>query len=552
MSVRAKIVLVVLPIMITTIVLTGAASYSVASTGVTRIAREFLDFKASELQKYAESQWNLLVQANATGNPMMVQAAQNGVSTFAQSIVRSQTELIFAIDQDGNVQMSTKAVTVKPEEKAQLLELYKNHPTGLLSPTIAGVQRVAEGFFFPPFKWYILLTEERQTFYRDVNSITYTTLYIVLGAAAAAILLLLLFARHLTNPLSNMIRIMRQIISSNDLTERVPVEYRDETGTLAHTFNIMIGELERAYNQIKNYAFQAVLAQKKESRIRNIFQKYVPQELIDQFFRNPEAMLVGDNRVLSVLFSDIRSFTTISEGMRPDELVNSLNRYFSVMVDIIMAHGGIVDKYIGDAIMAFFGAPVRHEDDAYQSVLAGLEMADAVKVFNQEQISLGKPEFRIGVGINYGVVTVGNIGTEKKMDYTVIGDMVNLASRLEGLTKTYHQELLIAESLFVKVKDKVSWRFLDTVAVKGKTRGVKIYAVKKSLEPAEKAIWDIHNSAMDLYYAREFGKARGLFEEVLRTAPEDFMAQSMLERCRTYENEPPERNWTGVEVMLTK
>jgi len=552
MSVRAKIVLVVLPIMITTIVLTGAASYSVASTGVTRIAREFLDFKASELQKYAESQWNLLVQANATGNPMMVQAAQNGVSTFAQSIVRSQTELIFAIDQDGNVQMSTKAVTVKPEEKAQLLELYKNHPTGLLSPTIAGVQRVAEGFFFPPFKWYILLTEERQTFYRDVNSITYTTLYIVLGAAAAAILLLLLFARHLTNPLSNMIRIMRQIISSNDLTERVPVEYRDETGTLAHTFNIMIGELERAYNQIKNYAFQAVLAQKKESRIRNIFQKYVPQELIDQFFRNPEAMLVGDNRVLSVLFSDIRSFTTISEGMRPDELVNSLNRYFSVMVDIIMAHGGIVDKYIGDAIMAFFGAPVRHEDDAHQSVLAGLEMADAVKVFNQEQISMGKPEFRIGVGINYGVVTVGNIGTEKKMDYTVIGDMVNLASRLEGLTKTYHQELLIAESLFVKVKDKVSWRFLDTVAVKGKTRGVKIYAVKKSLEPAEKAIWDIHNSAMDLYYAREFGKARGLFEEVLRAAPEDFMAQSMLERCRTYENEPPERNWTGVEVMLTK
>ena len=552
MSVRAKIVLVVLPIMITTIVLTGAASYSVASTGVTRIAREFLDFMASELQKYAESQWNLLVQANATGNPMMVQAAQNGVSTFAQSIIRSQTELIFAFDQDGNVQMSTKPVTVKPAEKAQLLELYKEHPTGLLSPTIAGVPRVAEGFIFPPFKWYILLTEERQTFYHDVNSITYTTLYIMLGAVAAAILLLLLFARHLTNPLSNMIRIMRQIISSNDLTERVPVEYRDETGTLAHTFNIMIGELERAYNQIKNYAFQAVLAQKKESRIRNIFQKYVPQELIDQFFRNPESMLVGDNRVLSVLFSDIRSFTTISEGMRPDELVNSLNRYFSVMVDIIMAHGGIVDKYIGDAIMAFFGAPVRHEDDAFQSVLAGLEMADAVKVFNQEQISLGKPPFRIGVGINYGVVTVGNIGTEKKMDYTVIGDMVNLASRLEGLTKTYHQEMLIAESLFMKVKDKVSWRFLDTVAVKGKTRGVKIYTVKKTLDPGEKTLWDTHNSAMDLYYAREFSKARGLFEESLRMAPEDFMAQSMLERCRAFENEPPERNWTGVEVMLTK
>ncbi len=133
-----------------------------------------------------------------------------------------------------------------------------------------------------------------------------------------------------------------------------------------------------------------------------------------------------------MLFSDIRGFTTISEGMSPDDLVSSLNRYFSGQVDIIMNRSGIVDKYIGDAIMAFFGAPVTHDDDALQAILAGIEMSEAVEDFNRQQKELGKPEFHIGVGINYGIVTVGNIGTDKKMDYTVIGDMVNLASRLEG------------------------------------------------------------------------------------------------------------------------
>ena len=552
MSIRAKIVMVVLPIMIATIVLTGAASYFVASTGVTRIAREFLDFKASELQKYAESQWNLLVQNNLTDRPEMVQASQAGVTTFAASIVRSPTELIFAVSKDGTVTTSTKPVNLKPGERQELANLYATRPAGLINPIIDGIPRVGRGFYFAPFQWYFVLTEERNTFYKDVNSITYTTLYIVLGSAAAALLLLILFARHLTTPLRKVISTMREIISSSDLAERVPVEYHDETGTLAHTFNIMVGELERAYNQIKSYAFKAVLAQKKESKVRNIFQKYVPQELIDQFFRNPESMLVGDNRVLSVLFSDIRSFTTISEGMRPDDLVNSLNRYFSVMVDIIMAHGGIVDKYIGDAIMAFFGAPVRHEDDAHQSVMAGIQMSEAVKVFNREQIAAGKPEFRIGVGINYGLVTVGNIGTEKKMDYTVIGDMVNLASRLEGLTKTYHQEILISESLQMKIKDDVPWRYLDTVAVKGKTRGVRIYTVKKSLTELEDKVWNVHNRAMESYHEREFKRARELFEDVLDADPDDFVASMMRQRCLAYESTPPPAGWTGVEIMQTK
>jgi class 3 adenylate cyclase len=278
--------------------------------------------------------------------------------------------------------------------------------------------------------------------------------------------------------------------------------------------------------------------------------------VIERFFASPEKMLVGDNRSLAILFSDIRSFTTISEGMAPDDLVHSLNRYFSGQVDIIYNRKGIVDKYIGDAIMAFWGAPEKHDDDALQSVLSGIEMINALAVFNENQRKLGKNEFRIGIGINYGEVTVGNIGSERKMDYTVIGDSVNLASRMEGLTKTYHSEILISESLYEELQKKPAaglyFRLLDTVAVKGKTQGVKIYTVKRSLTDAEKTAWPVHNQGMELYYKRAFREAAEKFREVYRLLSKDFNAENLFRRCADYAAKAPPADWDGVEVMKTK
>jgi len=245
--------------------------------------------------------------------------------------------------------------------------------------------------------------------------------------------------------------------------------------------------------------------------------------------------------------------------MAPDDLVNSLNRYFSGQVDIIYNRKGVVDKYIGDAIMAFWGAPGRHEDDALQSVLAGLDMIDAVNVFNGKQREMGKPEFHIGVGINFGEVTVGNIGSDRKMDYTVIGDSVNLASRMEGLTKTYHSELLISEYVYDEVLragipegEPLSFRLLDTVAVKGKTRGVKIYTVRRSLSATEAAAWPLHNEAMGLYYGRSFREAAEKFREVYRMLARDPNAESMYRRCADYASSPPPADWNGVEIMKSK
>jgi class 3 adenylate cyclase len=238
--------------------------------------------------------------------------------------------------------------------------------------------------------------------------------------------------------------------------------------------------------------------------------------------------------------------------MAPDDLVSNLNRYFSVMVKIIQDRKGTIDKYIGDAIMAFFGAPVKHEDDPLQSVLAGIEMDEALASFNAEQARLGKPEWHIGIGINYGVVTVGNIGTDTKMNYTIIGDMVNLASRLEGLTKEYRQPLLISEGLQSRVADKVPFRLIDSVAVKGKKQGVKIYTARRKLSDAESEAWALHNRAMEMYYNRDFGTAAESFRKVQGILPQDYAAGLLEGRCRSFLQTPPPKDWDGVTVMEHK
>ncbi len=551
-SIRLKIILIVVPLIIATLVLTGLSSFFSATNAITGIAKDFLGFKADELSNQAQSQWGLLVTNGLSAKPEMIAATQAAIQGYAQSIIRSPTELITAFDKSGNVVMSTSDVAIQPAERPVIQGLIGSKSTEMATVRIGGKDRVAKGFWFDPFGWYMMVTEERGTFYNRVSEITERSGIILAAAILLAVALMLLFARYLTRPLTRVAGTMKDIIATNDLSQRVVVEYRDEIGGLAQTFNLMVGELEKAYGQIKNFAFKAVLAQKREQKIRNIFQKYVPKHVIEEFFKNPETMLVGKSSNLSILFSDIRSFTSISEKLRPAELVDNLNRYFDVMVDVITARNGIVDKYVGDAIMAFFGAPVENEDVGLQSVISGLEMLDSLESFNRKQKENGKPEFRIGIGINFGDVIVGNMGTEKKMDYTVMGDNVNLASRLEGLTKQYHQSLIISHSLYEKVKSTVPCRLLDSVAVKGKTQGVKIYSAKRALEATEKEAWDMHNAAMEEYYRLNFGKAARMFEEVGRKLPDDFASQQLHQRCLVYEKDPPPPNWDGVEIMKSK
>jgi class 3 adenylate cyclase/HAMP domain-containing protein len=548
MSIRLKIVLIVVPLLVTTLFLTGVSSYFAATSGITRVAKDFLGFKVEELQKQAESQWSLLVQNNLTGNSEMVAATQAAVQGYASSLLRSPTELILAVREDGTPVMATSEIAWQEGENKAVAARARSRSGELFTLPIAGRERVARGFWFEPFHWYLVVSEERAAFYNQVNEIAYRTAVILAAAIAAGVLLVLLFAGYLTRPIRRVVGTMKEIISTNDLTKRVAVEYRDEIGQLARTFNLLIERLEEAYRQIKGFAFKAVTAQRQEKRTQILFGKFVPEHVIHQFFINPEDTLVGENRVMAVLFSDIRSFTTISEGMRPDELVHSLNRYFDRMVAVVMDRGGTVDKYIGDAIKAFFGAQAAQEENfAMKSVLAGIEMTEALPRFNLEQRAAGKPEFRIGIGLNYGMVTVGNMGTEKKKEYTVIGPMVDLAEHFEGLTKEYHCPLIISEGLSRKVKDELPCRLLDSVPVAG-GKPTRIYTVRRALEPAEKEAWGLHNSGMAEYYARNFSQAVRHFRAALDILPEDTAATKLLERSKEYVKNPPPSEWDGTMI----
>jgi class 3 adenylate cyclase/HAMP domain-containing protein len=552
MNIRAKMVLVVLPLIVTPLVVTGLISSLSARNGITGIATAFLRFKAEQISTYAEGQWDLIEQSGLSENETYRAAARDAVASFALTVVRSATERIVAVDGDGTIVFSTGEVSPSPDESRTLGTLRRDEESGWTDLAIDGIPYVAHVLQVPDFDWAIAVAEQRDVFYAAINEIIVQVAVILGVSLFLSITMLIIFSGALVRPLRFVVRAMNDIITTNDLSKRVEVLYRDETGKLSQTFNVMVEELQAAYENVKSYALRAAIAQTKEHKIRTIFQKYVPNDVIDQFFRNPESMLVGDTRQLAILFSDIRSFTSISESLRPDEIVESLNQYFEAMVDAIMSRNGIVDKYIGDAIMAFFGAPVSRPDDAQQATLAALDMIERLKDFNAWQTAKDRPEFKIGIGINFGDVTVGNIGSERKMDYTVIGDMVNVASRLEGLTKKYGQQLMIAEGVYDRLDGTIPTRTVDHVQVKGRSGCLAIYAVKRQLTDAEQVAWALHERAMTEYFSRRFHSALEMFQGVLVLLPDDPIATSKVDSCRHLIENPPDESWTGDVAMTEK
>ncbi len=551
-KIRSKVILIVLPLIVTPLFVTAIASIFTARSGVTEVATQFLRFKAEELAKYAQAQWTILEENGLSGQAEYRELSRGAVVSVARSMVRNDAELLFAVDSTGSVAWETAAVSPSDEETRALASLAASGEGGWRQVHFGGIARVGQAMPVTSWGWTVLVTVSRDSFFAAPNQILQQSIVILVISAALSIALLLLFSGYLTRPLQVVVGAMRGIIGSGDLSQRVSLLYHDETGELGHTFNIMTGELQGAYEQIKGYALDTAIANKREHKIRTIFQKYVPEDVIESFFRNPEKMLVGKSGELAILFSDIRGFTTLAEGMRPEQVVASLNEYFKLMVDIITGASGIVDKYIGDAIMALFGAPVHHGDDAHRAVLAALAMIDALERFNRGRPEKGEPLLRAGIGINYGAVVIGNIGSEKKMDYTVIGDAVNLASRLEGLTKVYHENLIISDSVHEAVSSKLPCRHLDRVAVKGKTRGVDIYAVRRDLSEQEREAWRLHEQGFELYYARDFGKSAALFARVAKLLPGDRISRSLFQRSEVYRLTPPAASWRGVVSIREK
>jgi adenylate cyclase len=293
-----------------------------------------------------------------------------------------------------------------------------------------------------------------------------------------------------------------------------------------------------------------------EKRLRSTMSRYMDPGIADQMVANGAEMLGGKNVPATVLFSDIRSFTTITEQLGAQGTVTMLNEYFTLMVDCIQREEGMLDKFIGDAIMAAFGIPVGHEDDPDRAVRTAIAMVNELRSWNAVRAGEGKPPVEIGIGLNTDLVVSGNIGSKKRMDYTIIGDGVNLAARLESACKQYGARILISEFTYRALRGTYRTREVDIVVVKGKTKPVSIYEVldyhTEDSYPSLQEAMGLFRNGLQSYRKRNWNAACKLFEEVQALNPNDQVAELYVDRCRHMAVNPPPADWDGTFIMESK
>ncbi|MDD5286427.1 MAG: GAF domain-containing protein [Desulfuromonadaceae bacterium] len=293
-----------------------------------------------------------------------------------------------------------------------------------------------------------------------------------------------------------------------------------------------------------------------EKRMKSTMSRYMDPGLADQLLAGGEDILGGKSISATILFSDIRGFTTLTEELGAQGTVSLLNQYFTLMVDCIQSEGGMLDKFIGDALMAAFGIPIAHDDNEDRAVRSAINMMNVLSEWNAKRSLLGNKPVAIGIGINTDTVVSGNIGSPKRMDYTVIGDGVNLASRLESACKQYSAKILISENTYNRLKGTYRIRDIDDVVVKGKTQPVRVYEVLdyhiEETFPNLMEVTGYFKEGRRTYRNGNWNDAIKSFGEALRLHPQDKLSQIYIERCEYLRANPPGDTWQGVWTMSSK
>ena len=301
--------------------------------------------------------------------------------------------------------------------------------------------------------------------------------------------------------------------------------------------------------------YRYLTEERERKKIRGAFSHYVSSSVVNEVLKNPDKLkLGGDMKELTVLFSDIRGFTTISEGLSPEEVHRLINEYLTAMTNIVFKNVGTLDKYMGDAVMAIYGAPVDQPDHAQKACDTALEMMQELKVLNAKWVQEGKPLLDIRIGINTGMMMVGNMGSEQRFEYTVLGDAVNLGSRLEGANKSYLTHILISEFTYDKVKDEFLCMEIDRVRVKGKTRPVKIYQLlgRKDVSASQVETIRYFHQGLQFYREQKWDRAMEAFKTVRSMDKGLYAARLYMERITGLKSNPPPPDWDGSFTMKEK
>lgn len=295
---------------------------------------------------------------------------------------------------------------------------------------------------------------------------------------------------------------------------------------------------------------------KKRRMIRRLFSQYMSEVLVRELESNPEkAKLGGERRFITIFFSDLANFASLSEQLEPEKIVSLLNDYFTEMSQIILDSKGIIDKYQGDGIMAFWGAPIPSQDHAVMACLAALGCQQRLEKINNKLRGERFPPLSMRIGLHSGEAIVGNMGSTQRFDYTIIGDNVNLASRLEGVNKQFGTKIIISEITYQLAKERIAARELDLITVKGKEKPIGIFQLlgeEDKITRNDRRIKTLSEDGLKLYRMKEFKEAQKKFEKVMEISPNDQPSQIFVARCKNLMDAPPPANWDGVFRLKEK
>ncbi len=320
---------------------------------------------------------------------------------------------------------------------------------------------------------------------------------------------------------------------------------------------MVMPSLAIALSFMASTVYEYVATQREKRMIMGAFERFVPQKVVKELLDHPEKLkLGGEERYLSVLFTDLANFTSVSEKLKPTDLVNLINIYLTEMTEVVFKYDGIVDKYEGDALMAEFGAPVHFEDHAVKACYAAIEMQERLKKLDLSKYKKVISSLSCRIGINSGHMIVGNMGSKNVFDYTVMGDAVNLASRLEGANKMYGTNIMISEDTYKLVKDDVVSRPLDLIRVKGRQKPVRVLEVisrrDQKIPERIRSILPVFVNGIRYYHLRDWKKSEECFRFCLDMVPNDGPAKEYLRRVQEFAENPPPEDWDGVYTMLSK
>ncbi|MCB1326577.1 MAG: cache domain-containing protein [Spirochaetales bacterium] len=391
--------------------------------------------------------------------------------------------------------------------------------------------------YFEPWDWYINVATYKEEFIRPAKDQLILT--VVVTAFATLLFVALLFF--------NIGRIVDPLKRLTDLVDRFSIEkpmQMKAVGKLSQGSSELVRLID-AYNRMISGLQERIF-------IKETFGRYVSRQVQEAILKD-SIPLQGEKKSVAILFSDLRDFTALSESIRPEATVQFLNEYFTLMVDVIVGEEGTIDMFIGDAIMSVFGAPIGHADDADRCLRSARTMFLALSRFNRERAATGEKIVHMGIGMHYGEVIAGNIGSAKRMEYTVIGDTVNVTSRLESLTSFYGTPALASESFLdaIDQKERLNvFREVDRVRVKGRKRPFTIYEYFGWMDDARvqsiQTNGQVYLEAMQAYRARRWERGLELFRRCRELFPRDRVSELYIERCAEFQKNPPPDDWDGV------